>query len=477
MNSAWTFLTALGGFLARTVGPANAWTAAVLLGALLVDRALARRVRASVRMALYLPVALRLLLPMSWECPLGLLASAHGTAQAGAPVLQTAVAAPQIAIRLLVYGVGYLAITSALLAVWWRGHQQLRRQLTTVRVARGAVAELVPGYAVVEHEALGPMVAGSVRPYIVLPAPIVDALDDSKLRCVLAHEMAHIERGDHLIAPAMQLVAMIVWPIAPVWLAVRRVRQLMEEACDQSAVVAMESEAGAGVSGRRQYGETLLALSEWTPVGLPFASPSLQFGSQLATRVRALRKTRRWPLVAQGVAVLVAAGLSVVCAARKPAVVALTAASSDGPPATSTGNLDQEIIRRVIRRHMKEILACYQAGPALKSLRLYARFLIKPDGLVGSATCFPMLSRKTRRWVSACPKPFSPGNFRSPRVVARSRFRTRSCSSPNRLFALHRHPAQIFVDVVTSLIFAAARVGLPDGSRQNNAVIGVFGFD
>ena len=47
----------------------NVWTAVLLACALLLDRALARRAHASLRIALYAPVALRVLLPFSWSIP------------------------------------------------------------------------------------------------------------------------------------------------------------------------------------------------------------------------------------------------------------------------------------------------------------------------------------------------------------------------------------------------------------------------
>ena len=54
----------LGHALAAWLLPVNAWTAVLLACALLLDHALARRARASLRIALYAPVALRVLVPL-----------------------------------------------------------------------------------------------------------------------------------------------------------------------------------------------------------------------------------------------------------------------------------------------------------------------------------------------------------------------------------------------------------------------------
>ena len=52
-------LDATGEALVLRFGLLNVWTAALLAGAALADRALAHRARASLRIALYAPVALR----------------------------------------------------------------------------------------------------------------------------------------------------------------------------------------------------------------------------------------------------------------------------------------------------------------------------------------------------------------------------------------------------------------------------------
>ena len=63
-------LETFGRALIARFGPLNVWTAAILGGALLLDWPLARRVRASWRIALYAPVALRVALPLDWNLPI-----------------------------------------------------------------------------------------------------------------------------------------------------------------------------------------------------------------------------------------------------------------------------------------------------------------------------------------------------------------------------------------------------------------------
>jgi beta-lactamase regulating signal transducer with metallopeptidase domain len=142
---------------------------------------------------------------------------------------------------------------------------------------------------VLRHERLGPLVAGLLRPRIVVPAVLADAPGAEALAWVLRHESAHIRRGDPLTSAAVQIVCILAWPVLPVWLAARRIRALMEQACDQRAV------EGADGATRRRYGELLLALAE-SPRAL---GPVLAFGSPLRGRLRALAARRRWPIAAQ----------------------------------------------------------------------------------------------------------------------------------------------------------------------------------
>src|SRR4051812_28890023 len=63
MNS----LESFGSMLVERLGALEVLTAALLAAALLLDRALSRRVGASWRIALYAPVALRILIPLDWS--------------------------------------------------------------------------------------------------------------------------------------------------------------------------------------------------------------------------------------------------------------------------------------------------------------------------------------------------------------------------------------------------------------------------
>ena len=113
-------LSAFGASLIGWVGSMTAWTALILVGAVLADLVFARRVRASCRILLYGAVALRTAFPVDWSSPFGVLA--------GSPVAAT-VADHESAFRLTtmhpsagsalpwmaLLGMGYFLVAGALL--------------------------------------------------------------------------------------------------------------------------------------------------------------------------------------------------------------------------------------------------------------------------------------------------------------------------------------------------------------------------
>jgi bla regulator protein BlaR1 len=81
-----------------------------------------------------------------------------------------------------------------------------------------------------------PMLIGWRRPVIVLPAGSIGKLDVDQVRAVLAHELAHVQRGDYMMN-LLQVVAdaIIAYHPAARWLS-RRVRIEREYCCDDVAI-------------------------------------------------------------------------------------------------------------------------------------------------------------------------------------------------------------------------------------------------
>ncbi len=113
---------------------------------------------------------------------------------------------------------------------------------------------------------------GVVRHRILLPVHARD-WPEARLRAVLSHELAHIQRCDWLIQITTEIIRTLLWFNPLVWIACTRLRREAEQACDD--IVLAE-----GVSAR-DYAEHLLALarlcrrpgSRWAPA-VPMAHPS-----------------------------------------------------------------------------------------------------------------------------------------------------------------------------------------------------------
>jgi beta-lactamase regulating signal transducer with metallopeptidase domain len=119
---------------------------------------------------------------------------------------------------------------------------------------------------------------GIVTPYVwffgylrlVWPSALADRETLDRSRGVIAHELAHIRRGDHWVA-WLELAAGIVWWWNPLfWFVRRRLRETAEMACDALAL-------GAFPEDRRQYAELLLELSAGFQIKAP--APVLAVGA------------------------------------------------------------------------------------------------------------------------------------------------------------------------------------------------------
>jgi beta-lactamase regulating signal transducer with metallopeptidase domain len=87
---------------------------------------------------------------------------------------------------------------------------------------------------------------GVARSKILLPADVRDWPAD-RVRIVLAHELAHVRRGDWLVQMAAELLCALYWFNPLVWLASRRLRLESEQACDD-AVLTLGVEGSAYAS-------------------------------------------------------------------------------------------------------------------------------------------------------------------------------------------------------------------------------------
>jgi len=137
---------------------------------------------------------------------------------------------------------------------------------------------------------------GALRPKVVLPAD-VHGWPRERLDVVLAHEVAHIARGDWLVQTVAEVCKAMYWFNPLFWIACARLRYESERACDD-AVMAI------GVTSHA-YATELLELARsfgrqpraWLPAPAMAARPS-----NLERRVRAMLNARlnRGPITRAG---------------------------------------------------------------------------------------------------------------------------------------------------------------------------------
>lgn len=129
---------------------------------------------------------------------------------------------------------------------------------------------------------------GLVRPKVILPRG-AGAWPDDRVRIVLSHELAHIQRGDWLMQMIAEVLRSVYWFNPLLWIAGRRLRQESEHACDDAVL-------SLGVEGP-EYAGHLLDLARdvrrcrarWSP-SLP--APAIARPSSLERRVSAMLNGR-----------------------------------------------------------------------------------------------------------------------------------------------------------------------------------------
>jgi len=247
----------------------NASVSAVwLILAVVVLRLLLRRAPKWITCLLWAMVGLRLVMPFSLRSVFSLIPSAQTLPQTIAydPVPQIDTGVPAVNNSLNPILSEHFAATpqnsvnpmQILLAIgealWIAGmiamalylvisYLVLRRKLRTATLLKDNIMQ--------SERVTSPFVIGMFRPMIYLPYDMEDAARDY----VIAHEQAHIRRGDHVVKPLAFLVLTLHWFNPFVWLAYILLCRDIELACDQRVVRDMSS------ADRKEYSRTLVRIN------------------------------------------------------------------------------------------------------------------------------------------------------------------------------------------------------------------------
>jgi beta-lactamase regulating signal transducer with metallopeptidase domain len=129
----------------------------------------------------------------------------------------------------------------------------------------------------------GPLVAGLVRPIILLPAWFEDDYTPEQQRLAIMHEMMHVKRGDLWALLGASVAIALQWFNPLAWIALSKFRLDQEAACDADVLSVYDVSPHA-------YGATLVqAVRKSGPVAQPVHAASLPLNHALYERIDHMR--------------------------------------------------------------------------------------------------------------------------------------------------------------------------------------------
>jgi bla regulator protein BlaR1 len=138
---------------------------------------------------------------------------------------------------------------------------------------------------------------------ILVPANLLDRLNDSQLSKIIQHEIEHVRRYDSILIGIHRIAMALHWFNPAVYCVGRLLRRDMELAVDSRVT------NGSDDKSRREYGELLLQLAtqKCNRYGLAqMASQGSQIGSRIDAVVKPQRNTWMRSIIAVGLVVVTA---------------------------------------------------------------------------------------------------------------------------------------------------------------------------
>lgn len=278
MNTMVEWMNAWGARFTGFALPMLAQSAVLIALCLVLDLALRNQVRATIRYAVWMLVLVKLVLPPSLALPTSVaywfpgetVGSQSAMASAAAPttvsinpqagvgsavqvVSQRGAAAPALTGQAMVFMVWLAVMLGLAIGVVWRWRlvfgvlkhstaapDAVRQLVESCRQQLG-IKQAIPIRCAA---AIGsPAICGGLRPVILIPPALADHLDESEMRSVLLHELAHFKRGDLWVNHAQIVLQLVYWYHPLLWLANAKIRQVREQAVDEMVLVEMRQEA------------------------------------------------------------------------------------------------------------------------------------------------------------------------------------------------------------------------------------------
>jgi Zn-dependent protease with chaperone function len=142
------------------------------------------------------------------------------------------------------WALGVLVSTTRLAGGWWQARRLLTREAMEAEAAWttivGRLARQLeirqPVRLLQSARVHVPLVVGSLRPVLLLPAAALSGLTPRQIEAILAHELAHIRRHDYLVNLLQSGVETVLFYHPAVWWVSHAIRVEREHCCDDLAV-------------------------------------------------------------------------------------------------------------------------------------------------------------------------------------------------------------------------------------------------
>ena len=297
-------MTNVWGFFLQTLS-----VSAVALVLLIIKRLFLDKISPNVQYALWLVLALRILLPVRagvsilFPVPVWVellkakseryLNSAYSSMYelTGNPYILPVYRGSPVSVTdwlFVIYGIGIVAVLLHYAIVYFRLRRVLKRgtadQAMKTRVDAVAKAYGLRTVSVCMVSGVhSPFVCGVFRPVLVLPENC--EISDP----VLLHELLHRTHHDPAKNMFWCILRSLHWCNPFLWYVVNRVENDLETCCDQRVLEHLEGEA------RRDYGKTLLLMANDRYARMPGTSSISNGGKNIAWRIEAIVRFKTYP--------------------------------------------------------------------------------------------------------------------------------------------------------------------------------------
>ncbi|MCM3494506.1 BlaR1 family beta-lactam sensor/signal transducer [Paenibacillus lactis] len=151
-----------------------------------------------------------------------------------------------------------------------------------------------------------PMLAGVLKPYLMLPSRCMDWLSMDEIRYILLHELNHWKTKDNVTNYGIVAFQAVYWFNPLIWMALKQMRLDREIACDHAVLSSLDERFHS------DYGQTILRFagraSHSVPFSLasPFVGPKSPIRHRIETIVRFRADSRRQNIKSLAVVALAA---------------------------------------------------------------------------------------------------------------------------------------------------------------------------